>query len=107
MTKVLLGLVLTALLTYGLWEAYPLVAGPSLVISGPREGASYPDGVVTIEGRATRATTLSLNGGPLLADQAGRFDAELAFPRGGSILTFVATDRFGQSVTKQRYLYVP
>ena len=107
MTRILLGLVLTALVAYGLWEAYPLVLGPSLAVSAPVEGARYPDGVATIAGRVARATTLTLNGGPLLAEQAGRFETTLAFPRGGSILTFVATDRFGRSVTRQRYIYVP
>lgn len=107
MTRALLGLVLATLVGYGLWEAYPLVAGPSLVITEPVQGARYPDGVVTVTGWAGRAATLTLDGNPLFAEESGRFNTTLAFAHGGSILTFTATDRFGRSVTRQRYIYVP
>lgn len=107
MTRLLIGLVLASLAAYGLWEAYPLLAGPALSVAEPVQGASYPGGVATISGRASRAATLTLDGAPLLADQSGRFLATLAFPAGGSILTFTATDRFGRRVSKERLIYVP
>ena len=107
MTRALLGFVLATLAAYGLWEAYPLIAGPALTITAPAEGASYPDGVVAITGRASRTVALTLDGHPLLADQGGRFETTFAFPHGGSILTFTATDRFGRSIAKERMIYVP
>ena len=102
-----MGLALLAILAYGAWEAHPLLAGPSLVISSPADGTSSPDGVISIEGSESRATALTLDGAPLLPDEAGHFSAVLAFPAGGSILTFTATDRFGRSITKTRTIYVP
>ena len=107
MTRFFIGLIISVFAVYGLWEAYPLIAGPALTIVEPVSGAHYLDGIVAITGQARRVTALTLDGGPLFAEQSGRFTTTLAFPRGGSILTLTATDRFGRSVTKQRYIYVP
>lgn len=106
MTRTLLGVVLFALFAYGAVEARPLLVGPTLTLESPTEGASYKDGVVVIEGRATRATTLTLNGAPVSSDQEGRFSTALAFPAGGSILTLRATDRFGRRASLTRTIYV-
>jgi hypothetical protein len=107
MTRYLIALVLILFIGYGLIEAWPLIAGPSLSIVSPIQDTSYPDGIVSIQGRATRAAALTLNGAPVLHDQNGGFSSTLTFPRGGSILTFVATDRFGRAVTATRTIFVP
>lgn len=107
MIRYLIGAVLVVLVGYGLVEAWPLIAGPSLSIASPAQNAPYPGGVVSIRGRAERAATILLNGAPLLHDQNGGFSSTLTFPRGGSILTFAATDRFGRTVTATRNIFVP
>jgi len=106
MTRYLIILVLVVLFGYGFIEAWPLLAGPSLVINSPTQNASYPDGIVSIQGNAARAAQLTLNGAPLLHDQNGGFSSTLTFPRGGSILTFEARDRFGRAVTATRSIFV-
>jgi hypothetical protein len=107
MTRYLLSAVLTILIGYGLIEAWPLLAGPALSIVSPTDNAPFPSGIVSIRGSAPRAAQLSLNGAPVLHDQGGGFSSTLTFPRGGSILTFVATDRFGRTVTATRSIFVP
>lgn len=107
MTKYLIVAVLSVIVGYGLIEAWPLLAGPSLSIVSPIDNAPYPDGIVSVSGRAPRAALLTLNGASLLHDQEGTFSSTLTFPRGGSILTFVATDRFGRIVTATRSIFVP
>jgi len=107
MLRYLIAAVLALLVLYGALEAWPLIAGPSLTITSPLENATFPGGIVAVEGRAPRATELSLNGMLLLRDQEGGFSSTLTFPRGGSLLTFVATDRFGKTVTATRAIYVP
>lgn len=93
---------------YGCFEAWPLIAGPSLSITSMTEDSLSQDaGVVRIQGRAARAATLTLDGAPLLHDQDGQFSSTLTFPRGGSILTFVATDRFGRTATSTHAIFVP
>ena len=107
MTRPLIALVLLIIVSYGLVEAWPLLAGPSLSIVSPIENAAYKGGIVTVQGKAARASVITLDGAPILHDQNGDFSSTLTFPRGGSILTFVATDRFGRSVTATRSIFVP
>ena len=107
MTRYLLGALLAVLLAYGLFEAWPLIRGPVLTVESPPENATVPGGIVTLRGRAARASLLTVNGGLVLHDAHGDFAATMTFPRGGSILTFVAKDRFGRSTTVTRQIFVP
>lgn len=107
MTKYLIAAVLLIAAGYGLVEAWPLLAGPTLSIISPANNASFAGGIVSIQGRAARAAQLTLDGAPLLHDQNGDFSSTLTFPRGSSILTFVAADRFGRTITITRTIFVP
>ena len=107
MTRYLILAVFLILLGYGFKEAWPLIMGPTLSVTSPYDGESFPGGIVTVSGKALRAAVLSLDGAPLLHDQDGSFSSTLTFPRGGSILTFVAIDRFGKTVTETRNIFVP
>ena len=107
MTRYLIALVLSILIGYGLAEAWPLLIGHSLSIVSPIDNAPYPSGIVNVQGKTARAAALILNGVSIPHDQNGAFSSTLTFPRGGSILTFVATDRFGRSVTATRSIFVP
>lgn len=98
---------LVALLSYGAVKAWPLVSGPSITLSSPVDYATVQDGFLTISGTAHRTESLSLDGGPLLIDQEGRFEKTLLLPRGGAILTLTATDRFGRQLTERRTVFVP
>ncbi len=106
MFRHILAIVLVGVLTYGLVKAWPLIAGPSLVIASPIDYAPYPSGIVSVSGVAKRTATLAINGAPVLQDQSGGFSSTLTFPSGGSILTFTATDRFGRTVVATRNIFV-
>jgi len=107
MVRALIALVLLILLGYGLVEAWPLIQGPALSIQSPTDQASFPGGIVTIRGTASRIAMLTLDGATMLHDVDGTFSSVLTFPRGASILTFVATDRFGRHITTTRSIFVP
>ena len=107
MIKYLIGAVLLIGIVYGGIEAWPLVVGPTLVITSPTNYETFPGGIVEVKGYAARATEFSIDGSPVLHDQDGSFSSTFTFPRGGSILTFVATDRFGRKVTATRTIFVP
>jgi hypothetical protein len=106
-TNYLIGAALVALAAYGSLEAWPLLAGPSIVIDSPADNAPFPGGVVAVRGRAARAARLSLNGAPLLRDRQGAFSTVLAFPEGSSLLTFAAADRFGRETRAARTVFIP
>ena len=106
MLRYVLAAVLVGIVMYGLMEAWPLIAGPSLVIASPIDHASYPTGIVSVSGVAKRAAELTIDGAPVLHAEDGSFETVLTFPRGGSILTFTATDRFGRTVIATRNIFV-
>ncbi|MFA5744725.1 MAG: hypothetical protein WC887_00705 [Candidatus Paceibacterota bacterium] len=107
MTKYLTVAILLAIIGYGSIEAWPLIAGPSLSILSPENNAPFSDGIVTIKGNAARAAALSINGASVSHEGNGDFSSTLTFPHGSSILTFVATDRFGRKVATTRTIFVP
>ncbi len=107
MTRTLIAVVLCILVGYGLTEAWPLLAGPGLSVESPQNDASFPGGIVSVQGHASRIALLTLDGASVLHDEQGAFSTTLTFPRGGSILTFVATDRFGRRITATRSIFVP
>jgi len=107
MTKYLTLAILIILVGYGCIEVWPIIVGPSLSITSPINNESFSDGIVTVRGNAARATALAINGAPVLREENGNFSSTLSFPHGSSILTFVATDRFGRKVTATRTVFVP
>lgn len=107
MVRSLLAVVLTLLVGYGLMEAWPLIEGPALSIQSPQNQATFPGGIVTVRGTASRIAMLSLDGASVPHEIDGTFSSVLTFPPGASILTFVATDRFGRRITTTRSIFVP
>jgi hypothetical protein len=98
--------ILLILTSYGFQKAWPLITGPALSIDSPIDNVSSATGIVTISGKVARAAILTIDGTPVLHEEDGKFRTILTFPRGGSILTFVATDRFGRMVTSTRSIFV-
>ncbi|MDB5189580.1 MAG: hypothetical protein JWL82_537 [Parcubacteria group bacterium] len=92
---------------YGAFKAYPLISGPEVTLASPRDGQTFTDGFVRVEGVSSRTEDLSLDGAPLLIDEAGRFSTVFVLPHGGAILSLTATDRFGKTETVRRTIFVP
>lgn len=105
--KAVVGVILAAIIVYGLIEAWPLLLGPSLTIISPLEGETIPSGIVHVRGRVTHSSAFTLNGAPLLGYEKGDFSTTLTFSHGTSILEFTAKDRFGRTITQTRTIYVP
>ncbi len=90
---------------YSAFEARLFLSGPTLVINSPKNGATFQNGFVTVSGQVARVVALSLDGMPVLPDKNGSFSKTLVLPRGGSILTMRAADRFGHTLTDTRVLF--
>lgn len=105
-SRSIIPLALVGVLGYGLVEAYPLLAGPSIVLSAPLDGATAADGTVTVSGIAKRIQDLSLDGMPVLPDENGAFSESFALPAGGAILSLTGRDRFGRATTIERRIIV-
>ncbi len=99
--------ILVLLVLYGAFKAAPMMLGPSLTLSSPMDGQSFPDGHMLIEGIAHHTEKLTLNGAPLLIDEKGQFSTSLDLPSGGAILSMTVSDRFGRNHSIERSVYVP
>lgn len=88
------------LAAYGTYEAYDLIAGPSITVLSPKEGAVITDSLVTIEGETKNVTWISLLGRPITINEHGVFKEKLLLPPGYSILTLEAKDRLGRRISK-------
>ena len=94
---------------YGFIKAYPLLSGPHIQYATTIQGSDAASGsaFTTISGKAIHTETLTMDGATLLIDQEGNFSKTLTLPRGGSILTLTATDRFGRSRSSEESLIIP
>ena len=89
------------LVSYSLFQARFIILGPSLKVYYPQNGTALTSPVVTITGKASNIAFISLNDRPIYVDQNGNWSEKLIAPKGLSIMTVRARDRFGRKTEKQ------
>ncbi len=127
--RALIIIILVLLVGYGVREAWPLISGPQLSVSivpatpslssvtstissstslaSTGNTVKIDTGFISISGTATHTTEVTVDGNTVLTDQKGDFATTLTLPKGGSIITITATDRFGRTVAERRTVFVP
>jgi hypothetical protein len=100
MRRVIIGLVILLVLSYTLFEARRLLAGPDISIESPADGTATSSSAVTIVGKAENISFLTINDAPFYTDESGKFVYRFSPPVGYTVVTVAATDRFGRSATK-------
>ena len=98
--QILLGALVVVALGYGLFRAYPLVAGPSITIYNPKDGDYVASTTFEVSGQVKRATVITLQGKPITIDTEGHFRELLVAQKPYTILVLVATDQYGATVSK-------
>ncbi|HEX2792624.1 MAG TPA: hypothetical protein VHO23_02820 [Candidatus Paceibacterota bacterium] len=101
------GLILALLVVYGFVKAFPLIAGPEIVLASPTPYGTVHGATVPLSGTAKRTETLTLNGATLLIDEQGHFETALTLPSGTGILSLLAEDRFGRTVSREIAVFIP
>jgi hypothetical protein len=96
----LFGLLVVALLGYGLFEARRLLEGPSVVITSPQAGSATSTPLLRIAGIARNIAFLTINGSEAFTDEAGNFEQLLTPPSGYTVFTVAAVDRFGRHASQ-------
>ncbi|MBI1999533.1 MAG: hypothetical protein HYS74_02720 [Parcubacteria group bacterium] len=89
---------------YAYNRSYALIAGPQIEISFPPDGATLNESLVTITGRATNITALTLNGREISVAQNGRVSETVLLSYGYNVITFRARDRFGRNAAAVRHV---
>lgn len=103
-----IGIVVVFMLTYALFEARGIIAGPHITIDAPIAMQTYGEPVVRLTGTAERVSRLTLNGRDISMSESGTFEEQLVFLPGYNETTLVAWGRFGEttSQTLQNY-FIP
>jgi hypothetical protein len=87
-------------IAYGAFRAYPLVAGPSITVYNPADGDYVASTTFEVSGRVKRANVITLQGKPITIDTEGHFSETLVAQAPYTILVLVATDSYGETVSK-------
>ena len=93
------GVVLCIIVGYTLFAASPYLLGPSLTVITPVDQSTASSPTVTISGKTSRVSYVSLNEQPIPLLEDGTFAVERSFPAGYTVLKVLARDRFGREVT--------
>jgi hypothetical protein len=99
--RVFLWTLIAGSVCYGLFRAYPLVAGPSIVLYSPAEGDYVASTTFEVSGRVERASVITLQGKPITIDVDGHFSETLVAQLPYTILVLVAKDAYGETVSKE------
>jgi hypothetical protein len=100
----LLGLLVLTAVAYGLFRAYPLAAGPTIKVYSPANGDYVASTTFEVSGQVKRASIITLQGRPITIDTEGHFSETLVAQFPYTILVLVATDQYGESVSKTIYV---
>lgn len=95
-----LGALALIALLYGGFRAYPLVAGPSIEVYSPQNGDYVASSTFEVSGQVKRANVITLQGRPITIDTDGHFRETLVAQKPYTILILVATDQYGESISK-------
>jgi len=99
-TLLLVALLGVSLLTYGLFEARKLIAGPAITLEYPENGSATSSIAVLIAGEAQNIAFLTINDAPAYTDEGGHFEELISPAPGVTVITVAAVDRFGRQAKK-------
>lgn len=85
---------------YGLFRAYPIIMGPQIAVTYPKDGQEVASTTFQISGNIKRSTAIYLQGKPITVDEKGDFTETLIAIPPYTILVLVATDKYGATTTK-------
>ena len=92
-------LIMTAL-SYGIFRAYPLLAGPQVEIYSPSDNDIVSSTTFEISGKVKRVKEISVQGRLIPIDTEGNFREVLVAYAPYTILTVTATDFYGATIQK-------
>ncbi len=95
---VLLGLVIVG---YTLFQAQKIIQGPVIEIYSPKDGTTFNQSLIQIEGRAKNIAYLNLNDKPIFTDKNGYFSEKLLLLPGYNIIKLDARDKFKKYTEKK------
>jgi len=94
-------IVIVVIVAYAIWRSLNYARGPAITISEPVNGSSATTSTLTIKGHVDRVNNLVMNGSPISIDEQGNFIQSIIVFPGTNKITFVASDQFGRSESRE------
>ena len=95
-----IGALILISLLYGGFRAYPLIAGPKVVIYNPRDGDTVSSSTFEISGQVSRVKEITIQGRPIPIGTDGHFTEILTAQSPYTTLVITATDFYNVTVVK-------
>ncbi len=99
--KVLIFSIFFIIAFYSLFQAQKLISGPSIEIFSPKDGSTYSQTLIEVEGRATNAAYLNMNDRAIFTDKNGYFKEKFLLSPGYNIIKLDAKDKFKKYTEKK------
>lgn len=96
----LVGILVLIAITYGLFRAYPLLAGPNITVHSPKDGENVASTTFQISGTVLRAKEITIQGRPITTDTDGKFNETLVPQYPYTLIILEAKDSYGNTKTK-------
>lgn len=91
---------------YVAYQARFLLVGPTIVLTD-LPAQTQNNRTITISGVAKTITSITINGRDIATDQIGNFQEPIVLENGYTIVSIVATDRYGRTTTIEKpFVYV-
>ena len=87
--------------TYSLFQAQKLIKGPIIEIYSPKNGSTYSQTLIEIEGRAKNIAYLNMNDRPIFTDKTGYFKEKFLLSPGYNVIKLDAKDKFKKYTEKR------
>lgn len=103
--KLFIGALLVGMVaSYSLFAFRHYLIGPSITIFSPTNGEVVETSLVTLRGKTSNISRLTLNGRQIFTDEDGHFAEQLLLASGYTILEVSAKDRFDRVEKKTIHL---
>ncbi len=99
--KVLIFSLFFIIVIYSLFQAQKLISGPSIEIYSPKDGSTYSQTLIEVEGRAKNIAYLNMNDKAIFTDKNGYFKEKFLLSPGYNVIKLDARDKFKKYTEKK------
>lgn len=102
--KILIGTVVTVVLSYAAYRVYPLVSGPKILITSPTKGETVIGNIIKIKGVVKRAKEVKIFDRVITLDPEGNFEEDIVKQDTYTDIIITAKDKYGRITTYKSFV---
>lgn len=98
--KSLLIFLFVIIIFYSIFQAQKIIKGPSIEIYNPKNGTTYSQTLIEVEGLVKNVAYLKMNGRAIFTDKNGYFNEKFLLSPGYNVIKLEAEDKFKKYTEK-------